>query len=193
MKQSEIVCFLLRICFDFYFTTIGNIFVDWYRIVFITSVKEKKPGQYEKFILLLDNAPCHLSSDTLNSIDPQFEVFFLPPNVTSILQPMDQGVIECMKRHYKALFLKKIILHDSDSPTAIKTFLKNWNLLNTISTVSIAWSLVPQCALSKSWNKLLGETSLPAVANETTTRKTSLLNQLHSSNIYSENKIEEWI
>ncbi len=29
----------------------------------------------------------------------------LPPNVTSLIQPMDQGVLESMKRHIKGKFL----------------------------------------------------------------------------------------
>ncbi|KAJ8950691.1 hypothetical protein NQ318_012771 [Aromia moschata] len=47
--------------------------------------------------LILYNASAHPSSTELNEIIPQFFVVYLPPNVTSLIQPMDQGVISALK------------------------------------------------------------------------------------------------
>jgi len=44
----------------------------------------------------LDNAPSHPSEEELMKRD--IKAIFLPPNVTSLIQPMDQGVIEWLKR-----------------------------------------------------------------------------------------------
>ena len=74
--------------------------------IFIKSIKARNLGKEEKFFLLLDNAPCHPSADKLNDVDPQFTVQYLPPNVTSVVQPLDQGVIVCMKKNYKKIFLR---------------------------------------------------------------------------------------
>jgi hypothetical protein len=46
---------------------------------------------------VLDNAPSHLA-EKLNIVDPHFKVMFFPANTTAIIQPMDQGVIEKLKR-----------------------------------------------------------------------------------------------
>ncbi|KAJ8946689.1 hypothetical protein NQ318_006946 [Aromia moschata] len=70
-----------------------NVFIDWYKNVFIPSVKKRNLDPEEKFILILDNAPAHPSSTELNEIDPQFFVVYLAPNVTSLIQLMYQGVI----------------------------------------------------------------------------------------------------
>ena len=90
----------------FMFATAGDIFTDWYKNVLITSEKERKPSKTDTFLLILDNTPSHPSVNFLNAIDPQFRVVFLLPNVTALVQPMDQCVIESMKKNYKALFWK---------------------------------------------------------------------------------------
>ena len=81
----------------------STIFVEWFIETFIPSVKahQLKNGKREKTLLLLDNAPTHPSCDILNEKDEFIKVMFLPPNVTSLLQPMDQGVIETFKRYYR--------------------------------------------------------------------------------------------
>jgi hypothetical protein len=47
----------------------------------------------QKAVLLLDNAPSHPNEDILKSEDGNIFVKYLPPNVTAMIQPMDQGVI----------------------------------------------------------------------------------------------------
>lgn len=44
---------------------------------------------------------------------------FLPPNITSLLKPMDQGLIECMKRLYRKQLLRKLLLTDEDEESVI--------------------------------------------------------------------------
>ena len=51
----------------------------------------------EKLLLLLTTVqPIHQSQ-----IWPNVQIIFLPPNTTSILQTMDQGVIRSLKAHYR--------------------------------------------------------------------------------------------
>lgn len=52
-------------------------------------------------VLLIETAPTHPDIDRLNSIDSNFKVIFLPPNVTALLQPVDQGVIAEMTNIYR--------------------------------------------------------------------------------------------
>ena len=47
-------------------------------------IKERK-----KILLVIDNAPSHRFLNDYSNI----KIFFLPPNTTGTLQPMDQGVI----------------------------------------------------------------------------------------------------
>jgi hypothetical protein len=60
-----------------------------------------------KALLLLDNAPGHPKDldDNLLTDFPWLTVQFLPPNTTSLIQPMDQEVIAGFRKLYtRALF-----------------------------------------------------------------------------------------
>jgi hypothetical protein len=41
------------------------------------------------------------------------EVLFFPPNMTSVVQPMDQGIIKNVKHHYRTLLVQNL-LQDGD-------------------------------------------------------------------------------
>ena len=63
--------------------------------------KTLRVRQEERAILFLDNCSAHPSEKVLISLDGTITVKFLPPNVTAILQPTDQGVIQSIKRVYR--------------------------------------------------------------------------------------------
>lgn len=95
-----------------------ELFQEWFFKHFVPSVEKflKKNGLPRKAILLLDNAPSHPDESNLRSED--IIVKFFPPNVTSIGQPMDQGVLETLKRHYRRFLLQEIL----EKTTAGSTF-----------------------------------------------------------------------
>lgn len=78
---------------------------------------------------------------------------YLPPNVTSLIQPMDQGVIECVKRFYRNRLLRALRIHNEEE-----------NVLNQVKKLTIkdccynladAWELVSSTTLENAWNNLL--------------------------------------
>ena len=48
------------------------------------------------FALLIDNFPAHPSVSDLTNVS----LVFFPPNSTSVLQAMDQGIVRSLKAHY---------------------------------------------------------------------------------------------
>lgn len=57
-----------------------------------------------KVLLFIDNAPCHKVADlNLENV----KVKFLPANTTSILQPLDQGIIHTFKVNFRQLMVRK--------------------------------------------------------------------------------------
>ena len=60
----------------------SELFEEWVREL---DCKFEKEGR--KVALIIDNCPAHPAIESLKTIDD----FFLPPNTTSSLQPMDQG------------------------------------------------------------------------------------------------------
>ncbi|GBL77914.1 Jerky -like [Araneus ventricosus] len=78
----------------------SSLFSEWFHYCFVPEVKKiLKKLKLKKAILLMDNAPAHRDAETLKA--ENITCIFIPPNTTSILQPMDQGVIESMKRRYR--------------------------------------------------------------------------------------------
>ena len=78
----------------------ANIFTHWFQGEFVPQVRSQlnSRGLPSKAILILDNASCH--PKTLSSDDGIVRCEFLPVNTTSLLQPMDQGILEMAKHNY---------------------------------------------------------------------------------------------
>ena len=88
----------------------ANLFDRWFNQEFVPTVKKhlKLLGLEEKAILALDNAPGHTKVSLLTSINANTYCFF-PPNTTSLIHPMDQGVLDTLKRHYKQKLMRNAL------------------------------------------------------------------------------------
>ncbi|GBM35354.1 hypothetical protein AVEN_90675-1 [Araneus ventricosus] len=84
----------------------------------------------------------------------------MPPNTTAILKPMDQGVIEFMKRRYRKQLLSKLLFEgdeDEEEEQAACSFVQFWKALmlkDSIYMINEAWKSVPEHTLKRSWRKL---------------------------------------
>jgi hypothetical protein len=78
----------------------SQIFVEWVR-----SIDKQFSRQKRKALLYVDNCSAHPSIDNLRSMNLQL----LPPNTTSKLQPMDQGIIYNLKTKYKQRLIQYIL------------------------------------------------------------------------------------
>ncbi|XP_053960531.1 jerky protein homolog-like [Anastrepha ludens] len=87
-------------------------------------------------------------------------MIFLPSNVTSVFQPMDQGVIETFKRYYKKALLRNVLIGQEEDKTILEIY-KGINLKIAVYMAAEAWANVKPTTLKKSWNKLC-----PAVESE---------------------------
>ena len=90
----------------------------------------------KKIVLLIDNCPAHPSIDNLVST----ELIFMPPNITSKLQSMDQGVIRSLKAHSRTMSIKKLILPE-------------FSTLDTMQMLDFAWGKVTTKTVVNSFEK----------------------------------------
>ena len=131
-----------------------EIFSWWFHKQFVPFVRAKLSdmGLEEKAILFLDNCLAHPEAEDLISNDGKITARFFRPNVTTLIQPMDQGVLESMKRVYR-----KNLLRDRISKTSNEMipFLKEINMLDVIKRISIAWDQVASDSIRKSWGTLI--------------------------------------
>lgn len=100
-------------------------------------------------MLLLDNCKAHPPAEEL--VVGNIFVVYLPPNVTSLIQPMDQGVIQNFKMNYQKSFMRKLVNYDDGS---IPDFQKQFNIKDAIFMASLAWQDVKQQTLMRCWRKL---------------------------------------
>ena len=78
----------------------ASIFYEWFHNKFVPYVQERLKDDREA-VLLLDNCAAHADVEELISESGKIAAKFLPPNVTSLIQPMDQGILVTLKRIYK--------------------------------------------------------------------------------------------
>ncbi len=115
------------------------IFKDWFERCFVPEVTAylEAEGLENKVLLLLDNAPGHptdIAKDHSN-----IEVLFLPPNTTSLIQPMDQGVIRSFKANYLKAFMNKIASEDTEDDYL--NSVKNFDIKKCVIACADAWLL----------------------------------------------------
>ena len=98
----------------------------------------------------MDNAGCHPVE--LRTKFSNIQICFLPPNTTSILQPLDLGIISNFKIHYWQLFLQYVI-SKIDEVDKASDVVKWVDLLSAIRWVALAWSHVTADTISKCFRK----------------------------------------
>ena len=66
----------------------------------------------------------------------------MPPNTTSLLQPMDQAVIATFKAYYLRQSLQDMIRPMDTSWVFLKEYWKDYNILKAIDNIKMAWEEV---------------------------------------------------
>ena len=133
----------------------GNIFQECFAKCFVPEVKSYLGQKKQPFkaLLIIDNASGHPLIE-----HPNVNIIFLPPNTTSIIQPMDQGIIATFKiYHLKKAFqciMEKLEQNpELDFTDAWKTF----SIKDFILFASKAISEIRQHTLNACWKSLWPE------------------------------------
>ena len=79
---------------------LSTIFQEWLQ-EFDRQVGQRHGGQ--RVLLLIDNCSSHKIENLILSY---VDIYFLPPNTTSKLQPLDAGIIMAFKKHYRRYHIK---------------------------------------------------------------------------------------
>lgn len=133
------------------------LFKKWFDDEFVPAVRKfsEENGLEPKALLVLDNCSAHHIGCDLRSDDGLIEVIYLPPNVTSECQPMDQAVINAIKTRYKKKLMLKLILEDEH--LSFNQRLKNVSLSQCMDWLASSWDEISAATIRNSWNKLIDE------------------------------------
>ena len=117
----------------------GDLFIEW-----LSTLDRKFVSDARKVLMMVDNCPAHPDVPNLKAIT----LTFLPPNTTSKLQPMDQGVIRSLKAYYRKDLVRSIIHHFEQFKTLPKI-----NVLNAMLMMKSAWENVSEATIVNCFRK----------------------------------------
>ncbi|XP_065678245.1 tigger transposable element-derived protein 4-like [Hydra vulgaris] len=107
----------------------GDLLTEW-----VIKLDSFFRAQVRKVAFLVDNCSSHPHIEGLSNIN----LIFPLPNTTSVLQPMDQGVIRSLKAHYRHKIVRLCIKAvDNNEPMpkisifqTMKDFVSSWNAVS---------------------------------------------------------------
>ncbi|GJR90625.1 CENP-B homolog protein 2-like protein [Tanacetum coccineum] len=99
---------------------------------YVRQLDKKMVGR--KILLIVDNCPAHPKIiEGLRNV----ELFFLPPNTTSKIQPCDAGIIRAFKMHYRRRFYRSLLEgYELGVPNPAKI-----NVLDAMNLAISAWTM----------------------------------------------------
>ena len=115
----------------------GPLFTEWLQKLDRRMVREKR-----KIALVMDNCRAHPKVDGLKAV----KCVFLPPNTTSITQPMDQGIIANLKSHYRNNLVKDGMLKSMEKGDDFR-----WTILDMMYALRAAWGSVKSSTIANSF------------------------------------------
>lgn len=145
-----------------------EIFKNWFENHFAREVAAfcHQKGLPFKALLLLDNAPGHPK----DLHHPNIEIRYLPPNTTSLLQPMDMGVISTFKALYlKETFTQALLAVDPSNPRRVDLpqFWKQFDVLNAIESAWKCWNSISEYNMKSMWKNLFPKRDLNEAETQT--------------------------
>ncbi|XP_071965525.1 tigger transposable element-derived protein 6-like [Antedon mediterranea] len=120
----------------------GALFDDY-----LTDLNNQMRFQGRNILLFLDNASSHVGLEKSN-----IKLAFLPPNTTSVLQPLDQGIIKAFKSRYRAKLLRSVLAKVDDAQSA-SDITKQTNVLDAVNWTATSWRETSETTIIKCFNR----------------------------------------
>ncbi|OWR52859.1 putative Tigger transposable element-derived protein 2 [Danaus plexippus plexippus] len=137
----------------------ADIFHDWFYNCFVPEVENysKTKNVSSKALLLIDDAPQH----PVDLVHPNVKVLFLPANTTSILQPLDQGVMKTIKSHYIRRTLELISEKFECKPDMkLAEMWKDFSILKCVELICLSVRELKSSTLNACWKNVWPEVVL---------------------------------
>ncbi|XP_067844603.1 tigger transposable element-derived protein 4-like isoform X1 [Heptranchias perlo] len=121
----------------------GDIFCEWVR-------QWDRRLVDRQVVLILDNFSGHPRVSGLRNI----RLVFHPVNTARLTQPLDQGIIYCMKQHYVKAMREKVLEEmDGKAELTAAQCVKRISLLDAVRLLKDAWDSVDQQTIQRCFKK----------------------------------------
>ena len=116
----------------------SEIFNQW-----LSEWNSRLQRQSRRILLLIDNCPAHKLIGNYTNID----IHFLPANTTSVLQPMDQGIIKNFKFYYRRCLVNRYIaaIENRQGNDEIKISVRDAVDMSTMAWNEVKVSTIANC------------------------------------------------
>lgn len=150
---------------DAWFTR--ELFSEWFFQNFVPEVRHFQINVLRfheedvRALLLLDSSPAHPSAESLTSEDGRIKCMFFPHNTSTLIQPMNQGVILSCKRLYRWKQLEEsLVIFEESEDEQDKgengiSKIKIYNIKNAVFNWAKSWDEVKQITIVNAWENLL--------------------------------------
>ena len=119
----------------------GPLFTEW-----LEHLNRRMKLHKRKILLFMDNVSSHGGASILNLSNVTCK--FLPANTTSCLQPLDAGIIQMFKLHFRKQLLTHVIVRIDGCSSATEVT-KSVTVLNAITWIDKAWKAVQPMTVTK--------------------------------------------
>ncbi|GFT45840.1 tigger transposable element-derived protein 1 [Trichonephila clavipes] len=127
------------------------IFTEWFHNCFVPEVEAymKEKSLDFKVLLIVDNAASHPQLE-----HPNVQLVFLPPNTTSLIQPLDQGIIATFKKYDIKTTYKFILNKLENESLTVKDVWKLFPIFDCLIHVASASAQIRPRTLNACWKKI---------------------------------------
>lgn len=138
------------------------IFEDWVTFTFLPEVnkRQREEGRVGNILLLLDNFSAHKCLSERLTSSGRLIISFLPENTTSLIQPMDQGMIVKVKRLYRRALVGRLL----DFAGTQDEFYKSIRVKEACFMLHEAWQQVTSDNIKISFRKIMPEEQVSSTA-----------------------------
>lgn len=120
----------------------GELFKEW--LVFMNRLM--KIGN-RRVLFFLDNATSHPKIELSN-----ITLVFLPANMTAGAQPLDQGIIQTFKLHYRKQLMERLLI-SAESCKSASEFTSRISILDAVRWIRQAWDEVNLTTIQKCFQR----------------------------------------
>ena len=116
----------------------------------LRTLNRKCAAEDRKILLFIDNAPSH--PESFSDCFSHAQIFFLPNNTTSKLQPLDAGIIKNFKVFYRKQLLQHVLARIKPGSKA-SDVISSADLLKSVGWVMDAWRKVKKETIANCFSK----------------------------------------
>lgn len=169
----------------------SELMLKWYKDIFLPEIEQHHGSNDQQCLLLLENTPCQLSVEQFNTISQRCRVIFLPSNIKSLVQPVNQGIIAKCKQIYKSDFLR--IVFTENTFEGVQRVLKSFDLLRCCYLISKAWNSITDTFIRKAWKNIVSEHAHSEPQRVEDSQIENTLTYMFGNNKIPSKEIIEWL